>query len=359
MTKSKSPWDDEIVLVNAVDQGNGANSGDAIVDAAAPAVAANLSSNPIDGQLHHHCVRDGGDHDDMVLAGIIHNSLNLNDHASSQAHATWPTTEQHQGEVIAEAIPVFTPVGGPQQGAASSFPMQAPPGVYPPNCPSTVKDSNIRMKNDGSQTSTTAKKQPAVGLWKMAGRKIRQHQAGKVLLDGIRDGIDGTKKTLGIGVGQIIVDFEQGKVYRPEEVVKGFVKMELTEPIPAKSLMVRLQGTRECTKVVVNPKTGVKGTKRERRVVHSTDYQISGQQSYPCNGNVPFQVVVPRLRHEMNREEKNTLVGSIISSVQMVNDAMKSPIVWSIYATLVIPGRLNMSSKSCRIHVGNGSSDPS
>ena len=47
MTKSKSPWDDEIVLVNAVDQGNGANSGDAIVDAAAPAVAANLSSNPI------------------------------------------------------------------------------------------------------------------------------------------------------------------------------------------------------------------------------------------------------------------------------------------------------------------------
>ena len=88
----------------------------------------------------------------------------------------------------------------------------------------------------------------------MAGRKIRQHQAGKVLLDGIRDGIDGTKKTLGIAVGQIIVDFEQGKVYRPEEVVRGFVKMELTEPIQAKSLMVRLQGTRESTRIVVNPR---------------------------------------------------------------------------------------------------------
>lgn len=83
---------------------------------------------------------------------------------------------------------------------------------------------NIKKAPDTTAPSTTAdlmepprEKKEKPSYWKLAGRAIKKTKAGKAVLNGIRDGLDGTVRTFGIGVGEINICVDE-KVYRPEEI---------------------------------------------------------------------------------------------------------------------------------------------
>jgi hypothetical protein len=219
----------------------------------------------------------------------------------------------------------------------------APPSTA--SAPASKKDRATPPNATTGQEKSAATAKPS--YWKLAGRAIKKHKAGKMVLHGLRDGYEGTKKTLGIGVGRLEktlgigvgrlgICMEETRVYRAEEVVQGFVRMELTEPIAAHCLVMDLLGVRH----------GETGTE----TVHMFDYEIGGAQVYPCEGDFPFQVVIPRLQRRMSQETRDMFVGSLISSVQTIGAAMQDPIEWTLTATLHIPGRLSMSV-TVRIHV--------
>jgi hypothetical protein len=268
-----------------------------------------------------------------------------NDRVASSAQAPMVETVSETTDMdtlLAAAIQNTLLVGTENNDAGNTptithmFPSRpvAPPSTA--SAPATKEDRATPPNATTGQEKSTATAAPS--YWKLAGRAIKKHKAGKRVLHGLRDGYEGTKKALGIGVGRLRIYMEEARVYRSEEVVQGFVQMELTEPIAAHCLVVDLLGVRD----------GETGTE----TVHTFDYEIGGAQVYPCQGDFPFQVVIPRLQRRMSQETRNSFVGSLISSVQTIGAAMQDPIEWTLTATLHIPGRLNMSV-TVRIHVAD------
>ena len=260
-------------------------------------------------------------------------------------------------------------------------------GVEATEVDEAVVNQNIKETNEGEEANAVEERnkeekkevkeehnkkeenKPRPSLWKLAGRSIRKTTVGKTILNGIRDTYDGTKKTLGIGVGRIVICVAETRVYRAEEIVRGVVEMDLTEPIQANGLTVRLEGVQESmvlstSTVTSNSSTSSRGgrhhsttttmpsTSKEKRVVHKFSYDIGGTQEYDCKASFPFEVVIPRLQRPMSQETQQSLMGSLIKSVQSVGAAMQSPVEWTLIATLHIPGRLNLST-STRIHVAD------
>ena len=260
-------------------------------------------------------------------------------------------------------------------------------GVEATEVDEAVVNQNIKETNEGEEANAVEERnkeeekevkeehnkkednKPRPSLWKLAGRSIRKTTVGKTILNGIRDTFDGTKKTLGIGVGRIVICVAETRVYRAEEIVRGVVEMDLTEPIQANGLTVRLEGVQESmvlttSTVTNNSTTSSRGgghhsttttmpsTSKEKKVVYTFNYDIGGTQEYDCRASFPFEVVIPRLQRRMSQETQQSLMGSLIKSVQTVGAAMQSPAEWTLIATLYIPGRLPMST-SARIHVAD------
>lgn len=190
--------------------------------------------------------------------------------------------------------------------------------------------------DDRSTDETKPISKDIPGLWKLAGRKIRQYKAGKVLLNGIRDGMENAKKSLGIGAGKIVVCVPP-TVIQPENPVSGQVEFQLTEPIRANRLVIKLQGIQEQYRPFLFATNSV--VERRLHTVYEKDYKIAGKQEYFTHASFPFQVPIPRLQQIVSEEAGNTMTRSIPSASQ----AISSTIEWSLIATLIIPGRLNMS----------------
>mmetsp|Transcript_12930 Transcript_12930/g.35793 ORF Transcript_12930/g.35793 Transcript_12930/m.35793 type:complete len:390 (+) Transcript_12930:44-1213(+) len=227
----------------------------------------------------------------------------------------------------------------------------------------TPKDENPQnstsSSNNDNETATTKKGDP--GLWKLAGRKIKKYKVGKTILSGIKDGYDTTKKTLGIGVGHIVICVPTHQLYQPEGTVRGTINFDLTEPIAADALVLELKAFQQPTDLSgsmgsSSSRTRTSGTNRQGHrpsqqrprqptQVYRMEYGIAGKQEYATQSRFHFEVVIPRLRRQMSEETKNTLVGSMISSVQAISASLSSPVEWYLVANLIIPGRLNMSHK--------------
>lgn len=322
-----------------------------------------VPSSATPGTLHQSNVPSETTGTEALLAAAIQNTLRI---GQETQQASSPGTS---GEQL-EPVPVSS---SPNVRDTAAHKKSDPVSTSHPTDPVKAAPNDQEQPHDipkAKEKDAPPAPQQKPSYWKLAGRAIKKHKAGKIVLHGLKDGYEGTKntvgagyestkKTLGIGVGRICIQVHEAKVYRPEDVVQGTVQMELTESIAAARLVIALKGVRKSAVRVSSTSSGSQrqvssnsgGTRKD--TVHSFAYEIGGAQDYPCQGDFPFQVVIPRLQRKMSADTRSTLVGGLISSVQSIGAAMQNPIEWTLTATLHIPGRLTNMSKTMPIHVAD------
>ena len=69
-------------------------------------------------------------------------------------------------------------------------------------------------------------------------------EGAKIAGQGLRQAADEARKVAGIGVGSITIEPSRSS-YELGDTIRGTVELELTEPVPAKRLVVALEATRK------------------------------------------------------------------------------------------------------------------
>lgn len=162
-------------------------------------------------------------------------------------------------------------------------------------------------------------------------------EAAEVAGQGIRRAADEAKKVAGIGVGTIEISPDRS-AYRLGEVVRGTVSLKLTEPIPARRLVVALRASLKRLSVKTGSGKATPVQQHETIIDHQVD--VGGEQTYET-GTHYFAVHVPD-RIDPEIKVKGPL-GDLLEGVQAVRAMTDSPIKWTVVAFLEIPWKRNLS----------------
>eukprot|EP00980_Cylindrotheca_fusiformis_P005996 scaffold1284_cov108-Cylindrotheca_fusiformis.AAC.10 len=214
--------------------------------------------------------------------------------------------------------------------------------------PTTQNDQEGNRTGD-STSATTTDTDAGPGLWKLTGRKIRKFKFGKIALDGIRDGLDATQRSVSNGLdatsrgssprgidavqqdlqfllfgfqGEVKLQiYDEFKMYEPLERVKGVIRVNLKKPLQAKALTVTLKATRQ-----LNP--------LQKEEFFHQELELCGSQVYPINGEYALDVGIPRLQPRPS-SSKNSVGGMFSRSNERHSIG---PATWTISASLASSG---------------------
>lgn len=157
--------------------------------------------------------------------------------------------------------------------------------------------------------------------------------------DGLRIAADDAKKVAGIGVGSIELELPKHN-YRPGESINGTLRMQLTEPVEAKRLLVALRATR--SKVGFERGQDGKHDKVTRNeTVHREVIELGGQKLYE-SGSFAFALFVPEIDAPV---EQGGVLGDVLRAAKALDQMRSSPITWTLMGMLEIPWRRNLSKK--------------
>lgn len=162
-------------------------------------------------------------------------------------------------------------------------------------------------------------------------------EAAEVAGQGLRRAADEAKKVAGIGVGTVEISPDRS-AYRLGDVVRGTVSLKLTEPIPARRLVVALRATRK--RLSVKTTNGKTAPVQQQQTIVDHEIDVGGEQTYET-GSHYFALHVPD-RIDPEIKVKGPL-GDLLEGVQAVRSMTDSPIKWTLVAFLDIPWKRNLS----------------
>lgn len=186
---------------------------------------------------------------------------------------------------------------------------------------------------DWKKLLETTKKQVGEGA-KIVG------EGAKVAGQGLRQAADEARKVAGIGVGTITLEPSRSS-YELGEAIRGIVKLQLTEPIPAKRLVVTLRATRK-RYVVQRGSDGRTAPVQRNETIVEHEVELDGARTYE-SGTQQFTVHIPaRIDAKVELDGK---LGDVLRAAQTLRSMTESPIHWTLTACLDIPWKRNLSKQ--------------
>ena len=149
------------------------------------------------------------------------------------------------------------------------------------------------------------------------------------------------RTTVGVGVGSMSLSLEK-HAFDPGDRIRGTVKLELSEPLEAKRLVVKLTGTQK--------RKTRDGTSNQ--TIYNSDRELDGKRTYRNGESFDFELVVPSDADSRPQINDAGVIGDIARVVTFVASAA-SPVSWRVVAALEVPWARNVS-KTTGISVSGG-----
>jgi hypothetical protein len=163
-------------------------------------------------------------------------------------------------------------------------------------------------------------------------------EGAKVAGQGLRQAADEARKVAGIGVGSISIEPTRSS-YELGDTIRGILKLQLTEPVPAKRLIVVLRATRKRT-VIERGSDGRTSPVQRNETLVEHEVELGGQRTYE-SGTHQFTVPIPNRIDA--KVELDGMIGDALRAAQAIRSMTQSPIHWTLTAVLDIPWKRNIS----------------
>ncbi|MBN2599082.1 MAG: hypothetical protein JXA75_00975 [Candidatus Thermoplasmatota archaeon] len=140
------------------------------------------------------------------------------------------------------------------------------------------------------------------------------------------------------GPPQMVLTLEKYN-YKPGEIIKGTVKVQLKKPMNAEKLEVGFIGKK------IQQQSTYHGSRYQKSTQHCTVYDfrmpLGGQQEY-LEGIYPFEIKIP----ETILQSESTLEGNVATAVNVLKtlSGISSRIEWMVVARLDLPMKLDVSA---------------
>lgn len=156
--------------------------------------------------------------------------------------------------------------------------------------------------------------------------------------EGLRTAADEARKAAGINIGTLELRPSR-ESYRLGGTVRGTIDLTLTEPIPAKRLVVEVRATRKRT-VVERHSNGRTSPVQQRETLFEHEIDVAGESTYK-SGQHRFSLELPDAIDA--KVEVGGLLGDALRAAQTLRSMAESPIQWTLTAYLDIPWKRNLS----------------
>jgi hypothetical protein len=140
------------------------------------------------------------------------------------------------------------------------------------------------------------------------------------------------------GPPQMVLTLEKYN-YKPGEIIKGTVKVQLKKPMNAEKLDVGFVGKK------IQQQGTYHGGRYQKSTQYSTVYDfhmpLGGQQEY-LEGSYPFEIKIP----ETILQTESNLDGNVATAVNILKtlSGVSSRIEWMVVARLDLPMKLDVSA---------------
>lgn len=197
---------------------------------------------------------------------------------------------------------------------------------------------------DWKKLFETTKEQVGEGV-KVAGQGLRvaAEEAKKVAgvaAEEAKKAAGEAKKVAGIGVGTIVLTPSRSG-YELGDTIHGTLELQLSEPVPAKRLVVALRATRKRYVKQRGSDGRVSPVQRDETLVDH-EVELAGERTYQ-SGVHRFTVPIPARMDA--KVEIDGLLGDALRAAQTLRSMTESPIRWKLVAFLDIPWKRNLSKE--------------
>jgi hypothetical protein len=192
------------------------------------------------------------------------------------------------------------------------------------------------QQESAPRNSSKSTKNP--GLWKLAGRSIRKGIASTN--KSFNRGFSALQEIVSLPKGQLKLDLGELKVYKPLDKIKGVIKINLNEAMTAQQLTVTLRAAR--------PIRSDEKTFFDDEWIFDEEYIICEKQIYEPNGEIMFEILVPRLG---TKQKNDSIISSLVQEFKDLR--FNGNASWTMFCSLKMPGESlrTMYSDTYRIHV--------
>ncbi|HVI01090.1 MAG TPA: hypothetical protein VM869_20370 [Enhygromyxa sp.] len=165
-------------------------------------------------------------------------------------------------------------------------------------------------------------------------------EGAKIAGQGLRQAADEARKVAGIGVGSITLEPTRSS-YELGDTIRGTLKLQLSEPTPAKRLVVTLRATRK-RYVVQRGSDGRSSPVQRNETIVEHEVELGGERTYE-SGTHSFTVHIPdRIAAKV---EIDGMLGDALRAAQTLRSMTESPIHWTLTGFLDIPWKRNVSKQ--------------
>ena len=150
-----------------------------------------------------------------------------------------------------------------------------------------------------------------------------------------------TKQVTGLGRGAVKLELDQTKV-APGGTLTGRVVLALTEPAPAKRLVVTLRARQK--HLTVKRDASGKAVGASHADVYQLDRELGGATTYHDEGYA-FELAVPADALDLKPQPPSSMLGEVVRKVAVAVSPEIGPVEWQVVAELEIAWGRNLTSE--------------
>lgn len=141
---------------------------------------------------------------------------------------------------------------------------------------------------------------------------------------------------LGIGVGKMTLELDEVD-YTLGDTIRGRLKLELTEPLEAKRLVVGVEASQR----VISTRQDAIGYRRDTAWRFEKQLKPQGRFS---TLKVPFTLKLPQAL-EQSGQLPDTLLGDMAQVMSFLTPTKRFPLEWSVFGFLDRPWKVNVKAR--------------
>lgn len=147
---------------------------------------------------------------------------------------------------------------------------------------------------------------------------------------------------LGLGVGKVRLDFDE-RLFRPGDLIRGKVRLEFTEEVSARRLVIGLDARQRAVGVSPNLNNGVALSYRQD-TVWDFHQDLDGERTYRNGEAFAFKLMVPEQALETSFGLPSGTLGDVAQVISFLSPTKRFPLEWRVYAFLDRPWNFNVKA---------------
>ncbi|MCA9717006.1 MAG: hypothetical protein H6713_23335 [Myxococcales bacterium] len=144
---------------------------------------------------------------------------------------------------------------------------------------------------------------------------------------------------VGIGVGSMSIQLARGD-YSPGDLVRGRLRLELTEPVAAKRLVVGIRATQRYYELERDSRGNQRRVERSREV-YKYERELDGARTY-TSASFGFELGVPGRREQ---RMPDGVLGDVATILGALKSSQRAPLQWGVHGFLDIPWKVNLRQR--------------